>query len=94
MMKRLMTGMGIFGIALALIASPALAFRCPTLIKQADDAMAAMRADDTKLKEAKKLTAEAQRLHDGGRHAESVKKAEEALALLGVKAPARRGYSY
>lgn len=98
MMKRLMTGSSVLGIILALITSPALGFQCPGLIKQANDAMARMKAGDTKLKQAQDLVADAQRLHNAGQHAESVKKAKEALALLGgtgeSQPPARRGYSY
>jgi hypothetical protein len=90
-MKRLMTGIGVFGIALGLFTSPALAFRCPLLIKQATDAMAKTKAEDGKVKQAKELVAEARRLHDAGQHGESVKKANEALGLLGVKGS---GYSY
>ncbi len=96
MMKRLATGIGIFGVALGLITSPAAAFRCPLLIKQANEAMAKAKASDGKLTQAKDLVAHAQRLHDAGQHADSVKKANEALELLGAKAestpPARRGY--
>jgi hypothetical protein len=44
-----------------------------------------MKADDPKVKEANAKLAEAQKLHDGGKHADSVKTANEALALLGVK---------
>lgn len=93
-MKRLMTGICVFGIALGLIASPALAFQCPGLIAQAN----------AKLKQVQDLVAEAQRLHNAGQHGESVRKANEALGLLKEvklkdvkeesKPPARRGYSY
>jgi hypothetical protein len=44
-----------------------------------------MKADDPKVKEANAKLTEAQKLHDDGKHADSVKKANEALALLGVK---------
>ncbi len=89
MQKRLMTEIAAFTMVLGLITSPALAFQCPTLIKQANDALA----------KAKKLVDEAQKLHETGQHAESVKKANEALLLLGVKkaqaeSPPRKGYSY
>lgn len=98
MMKRLMIQIVVFGMALALITSPALAFQCPLLIKQANDAIAKMKTDDAKLKQAKGLVAEAQTLHNTGQHAESTRKANEALTLLGVKGeskpPAKKGYSY
>ena len=63
----------------------AMASTCPLLIKQGKDAAAKMNADDPKVKEANAKLAEAQKLHDSGKHADSVKTANEALALLGVK---------
>lgn len=88
----------VFGVALGLLASPALAFQCPLLITQANEALAKIKADDARVKPARELIVEAQRLHNAGQHAESVRKANEALGLLGVKGestpPARRGYSY
>jgi hypothetical protein len=63
----------------------ALASNCPILIKQGKEAAATMKADDPKVKEANAKLAEAQKLHDSGKHADSVKTANEALALLGVK---------
>ncbi len=44
-----------------------------------------MKADDPKVKGAVAKLDEAQKLHDGGKHAESMKTADEALMLLGVK---------
>lgn len=97
-MKRLMMALSGFGIMFGLLTSPVVAFQCPTLIKQANEAMAKMNPDGAKVKQAKDLVIEAQRLHNAGQHADSVKKANDALALLGVKGepkpPARRGYSY
>ena len=63
----------------------AMASTCPLLIKQGKEAAAKMKADDPKVKEANTKLAEAQKLHDSGKHADSVKTANEALALLGVK---------
>ena len=67
----------------------AMASTCPLLIKQGKDAAAKMSADDPKVKEANAKLAEAQKLHDAGKHADSVKTANEALALLGVT-PAKK----
>jgi hypothetical protein len=44
-----------------------------------------MKADDPKVKGAVAKLDEAQKLHDGGKHTESMAKANEALADLGVK---------
>ncbi len=71
--------------ALALLAGPAMASQCPLLIKQLNDAVAKLKADDMMAGKAKPLIAEAQKLHDGGKHADAVKKAEEAAKVLGVK---------
>jgi len=71
-------------LALALLASPAMANQCPLLIKQLNDAVAKMKADDPKVKQGKELIAEAQKLHDGGKHADSIAKADQAAKVLGV----------
>ncbi len=70
---------------LAFLAGPAMANQCPLLIKQLNDAVAKMKADDPKVVQAKGKIAEAQKLHDGGKHADSVSTAEEAAKILGVK---------
>ena len=64
------------------VGAPAYAFKCPSLIRQANEQMAKMDANSDKVKQAKELVGEADTLHKAGKHAESVKKAEEALALL------------
>ena len=75
-------------IAIALLAflvGPAMAFQCPTLIKQLNDAVATMKADDPKVTKATPLIAQAQKYHEEGKHADSVKTAEEAAKVLGVE---------
>ncbi len=62
--------------------APAFAFKCPSLIKQANDQIAKMSQNSDKVKKAKTLVEEADKLHKAGNHADSVKKAEEALAAL------------
>lgn len=71
--------------AVAFLAGPAMANQCPLLIKQLNEATAKMKADDPNVKKGKELIAEAQKLHDSGKHADSVKTAEEAAKVLGVK---------
>ena len=70
---------------LAFLAGPAIAFQCPTLIKQLNDSVAKMKADDPKVVKAKPMIAEAQKLHEAGKHADAVKSAEEAAKVLGIK---------
>ena len=83
-MKKLMTLCAAL-VIVALAGSPALAFKCPTLIKAGKEAAAKMKADDPKVKQAMAKLDEAQKLHSDGKHADSVKAAEEAHALLGIK---------
>jgi|MudIll2142460700_1097286.scaffolds.fasta_scaffold870922_2 hypothetical protein len=64
------------------VGAPAYAFNCPNLIRQANEQIAKMDQNSDKVKQAKTLVAEADTLHKAGNHADSVKKAEEALALL------------
>jgi hypothetical protein len=72
-------------VVLSIAAGPALGSNCPVVIKQGREAAAKMKADDPKVKQATAKLDEAQKLHDGGKHSESLKTADEALMLLGVK---------
>jgi len=80
---RKLVAVAALGVAVAFGAGVASASECPLLIKQLNDGIAKM-SDQTKATEAKKLVAEAQTLHDGGKHADSVKKAEEAAKVIGL----------
>lgn len=71
--------------ALAVGAGTAQAFQCPTLIKKGRDAAAKMDAKDQKVKYALADLDKAEALHKQGKHAESIKEANEALGLLGVQ---------
>jgi hypothetical protein len=83
-MKTLFAALGL-AAALAAAPGPALASNCPVVIKQGRDAAAKMNASDPKVKQAVAKLDEAQKLHDGGKHSDSIKSANEALDLLGVK---------
>jgi hypothetical protein len=72
-------------LTLAFTGGVAMANSCPKIIKEGRDAAAKMKADDPKVKGAVAKLDEAQKLHDGGKHGESMAKANEALADLGVK---------
>jgi len=72
-------------MALALVLATtgaALANQCPLLIKQIEDATAG-KTDDAS-KKAQALAKEAKALHDSGKHAESIAKADEAAAAIGL----------
>jgi len=77
-MKMLMMALAI----VALAAAPALASQCPLLIKQVQDATAG-KTDDAS-KKAMALATEAKALHDSGKHAESVTKADEAAKAINL----------
>jgi hypothetical protein len=64
--------------------SVASASECPLLIKQLKDGVAKV-SDSKKKADVEKMIAEAQKLHDTGKHAESVKKADEAAKAAGIK---------
>jgi hypothetical protein len=83
-MKKLVTVCAAVAIV-ALAGSPAFASKCPTMIKEGKEVAAKMKADDPKVKSATAKLDEAQKLHGEGKHADSVKAAEEAHALLGIK---------
>ena len=83
-MKKAMMAMAV-AVSLAFTSGVALASSCPKIIKEGRDAAAKMKADDPKVKAAVAKLDEAQKLHDGGKHQESMTKANEALADLGVK---------
>ena len=84
-MKKLVTVCAAVAALVVLAGGPAYAFKCPTMIKAGKEAAAKMKADDPKVKSATAKLDEAQKLHSEGKHADSVKVADEALALLGVK---------
>jgi hypothetical protein len=80
-MRKLMTVTAV-AVALAFTTGVAFASSCPRVIKEGRDAAAKMKADDPKVKAALTKLDEAQKLHDGGKHAESLKLANEATASL------------
>jgi hypothetical protein len=82
-MKRLMAVIAVV-VALAFGASLVEAGQCPLLIKQLKEGVAKV-SDSKKKAQAEKLIAEAQKLHDDGKHADSVKKCEEAAKVAGIK---------
>jgi hypothetical protein len=82
-MKKAMMAMAV-AVSLAFTSGVALASSCPKIIKEGRDAAAKMKADDPKVKGAVAKLDEAQKLHDGGKHKESMAKANEALSDLGV----------
>ncbi len=73
-------------VVLAIIlANTASAFQCPLLLKQLTDAASAMNANEPKVKEGQALIAEGKKLHEAGKHAESIATAEKAARVLGLQ---------
>jgi hypothetical protein len=71
-MKRLAIALAAVGLA----AAPVFANQCPLLVKQINDACAGK--TDEGCKKAVAEAGEAKALHDAGKHAEAVAKAQEA----------------
>jgi hypothetical protein len=80
-MKKAIVAMAV-AVTVAFTGSVALASSCPKVIKEGRDAAAKMKKDDPKVKAALAKLDDAQKLHDGGKHAESLAKANEAVADL------------
>ncbi len=81
-MKALVVGI----VALAFLAGPAMAFQCPLLIKQVNEAVDnRLAGEDFAGSKARKLAKEAEELHNAGRHTEAVARAEEAAKVIGLE---------
>jgi hypothetical protein len=80
-MRKLMAVTAV-AVALAFTAGGAFASSCPKVIKETREAAAKMNASDPKVKAVLAKLDEAQKLHEGGKHAESLSLANEAAADL------------
>jgi hypothetical protein len=80
-MRKLMAVTAV-AVALAFSAGGAFASSCPKVIKEGREAAAKMDQNSPKVKAAVAKLDEAQKLHDGGKHADSLKLANEAVADL------------
>ena len=77
--------MALLAVVLMLGAGAGVAFarECPLLLKQLKEA-SAKEMDAKKKGDADKLIAKAQKEHEDGKHADSVKTADESAKVLGV----------
>ena len=82
-MKRLVLTLAGIGMSVVFAAGPALAFQCPKLIAQINSETG--NRFDNAAYDAKMKGAEAQKLHADGKHADSVKAAQEGLDKIGAK---------
>jgi hypothetical protein len=71
--------------ALMLASSAALANRCPLDMKAIDAALPKAKLSAQQAAEVKKLRAEGEKLHNAGKHAESVAALAKAKGMLGIK---------
>ena len=78
-MKKILSVVAV-GVVLA-FSGVAMAKECPLLVKQLRDA----KVDSAKADQVKKLTDECEQLHKDGKHADSVKKCEEASTVAGLE---------
>jgi hypothetical protein len=83
-MRTLLTAVAL-GAAVMVGAATVDAATCPLLVAQLNEQLGKMKADDKNVVEAKKLTAECDKLHKDGKHADSVRKCEEAAKVAGIK---------
>jgi hypothetical protein len=86
-MKKLHTGALLGFCLVGLTVSMVLAFDCPALVQECNTLVSRLEkrdnADQSKVAQAKAMCAEAQKLHEGNQHADSVIKAGEAITLAG-----------
>ncbi len=82
-MKTLMASLAV-AMAVVVGAGMASANTCPLLVKQLREQLPKV-ADKAKQDQAKKLTDECEKLHNDGKHADSVAKCEEAAKVAGIK---------
>jgi hypothetical protein len=80
-MKKAIVAMAV-AVSMAVSGGVAMASSCPKIIKEGRDTAAKLKADDPKVKAAVAKLDEAQKLHEGGKHKESMEKANEAVADL------------
>lgn len=72
------------GILLGL-ATPAFAFQCPADMAAIDEALQTAALSEEQKQRVQELRAEGERLHEEGRHQESVETLAQAKDLLGIE---------
>ena len=80
-MRKILTVAAV-AVVVAFGAGSAFASSCPKVIKETRESAAKMKADDPKVQAVVAKLDEAQKLHDAGKHADSLKLANEAAADL------------
>jgi hypothetical protein len=81
-MRRLVGILVVVGLAVALSAGGAWAFKCPSLAKQAKELLSSTSSNTDKYAKAKALIEKGEGQHKAGQHNDSVASLEEALKIL------------
>ena len=76
----------VVAISLALASSAAFAFHCPADMKKIDEAMAKNpKLSDAQSAEVKKYRTEGEKLHNAGKHQDSVDTLAKAMKILNIQ---------
>lgn len=71
-------------VSFALASNVALASRCPKEMKAIDAALPKAKLSDAQAAEVKKLRADGETAHKGGKHAEATEALDKAKKILGI----------
>lgn len=75
----------VVAVSLALASSVALAFHCPADMKKIDEALSKNpKLSDAQMAEVKKYRAEGEKLHNAGKHQDSVDTLAKAMKVLNI----------
>ena len=75
----------VVAVSLALASSMALAFHCPADMKKIDEALSKNpKLSDAQMAEVKKYRAEGEKLHNAGKHQDSVDTLAKAMKILNI----------
>jgi len=74
----------VVAVSLALASSVALANSCPKEMKAIDAALPKAKLSEKQMSEVKKLRADGEKLHKGGKHSESMATLGKAKKMLGI----------
>lgn len=75
----------VVAVSLALASSVALAFHCPADMKKIDEALSKNpKLSDAQMAEVKKYRAEGEKLHNAGKHQDSVDTLAKAMKILNI----------
>lgn len=74
----------VIALALAALATPALAFHCPADMAKIDAALETAQLSEADMAKVKELRAKGEELHNAGQHQQSIDTLAEAMGILGI----------